>query len=100
MAMSRARFTLIELLVVVAIIAILAALLLPVLSRSKYLARLTLCTNNLRQVGMTAAMYADSNDQWYPHRQTNSGINYAGQPWKIKSNAQDDNFTAIVVIVV
>ena len=56
--MKRA-FTLIELLVVVTVIAILAALLLPVLSHAKGAARRTTCISNTRQINLALLMYAD-----------------------------------------
>ena len=52
-------FTLIELLGGVAIIAILAALLLPVLNRAKGAARRTVCLNNVRQINLALRMYVD-----------------------------------------
>jgi len=52
-------FTVTELLVVVAIIAILAAMLLPVLSHAKGAAKKTVCINNLRQIDLALVMYVD-----------------------------------------
>ena len=59
-------FTLIELLVVVAILAILAALLLPVLGRAKESARRAVCVSNQRQCVMGALLFADENDEDVP----------------------------------
>lgn len=58
-------FTLIELLVVVAIIAILAGLLLPVLGRAKDKGKTARCQSNLRQLGLAAVMF-DEDNQVYP----------------------------------
>jgi prepilin-type N-terminal cleavage/methylation domain-containing protein len=59
-------FTLVELLVVIGIIAVLIAVLLPVLSKARAHANRTTCLSNIRQLGIGILMYCSDNRGWFP----------------------------------
>lgn len=75
-------FTLVELLVVIVIIAILASLLLPSLSRAKEKARQIVCLNNLKQWGQAMHIYAYENDDYLPPEGTGTTLN-SGTGWYV-----------------
>jgi prepilin-type N-terminal cleavage/methylation domain-containing protein len=84
-AVRTPAFTLIELLVVVAILAILAGLLFPVLSRARESARRATCTSNLRQHAQAVTMYLQDFDETFPI--ANFSDNLRGIPPHLHRNA-------------
>jgi prepilin-type N-terminal cleavage/methylation domain-containing protein/prepilin-type processing-associated H-X9-DG protein len=89
-------FTLIELLVVVTIIAILAAMLLPALSRARESARRALCQNNERQFGLALMLYAEVYRRYPDQRQTSGNYrSLIGGPLILGDNVETVPFTGV-----
>ncbi len=93
-------FTLIELLVVVSIIAILAAMLLPALSRARYQARLAACTGALRQIGLGVNAYTGDANDYYPDRVVNRSGNFDACVNFTNTAGLDDRPTVALAVAV
>lgn len=80
--MARKAFTLVEILVVVAILAVLAAILLPVLAQGKESAKRAACLSNLRQIGAACALYmADADERFPDRRDLKAALPGGYRPW-------------------
>lgn len=81
--MKRHGFTLVELLVVIAIIAILAAIIFPVLAKAREKATQTSCMSNLKQIGLAVLQYATDHDQRLPRMGSYAwNSNQDAMPWQ------------------
>jgi prepilin-type N-terminal cleavage/methylation domain-containing protein/prepilin-type processing-associated H-X9-DG protein len=99
----RTGFTLIELLIVIAIIGILASITFPVFARVRDNARRTVCTSNIKQIGLSLMQYLQDNDDYMPAWKLGAGSDTTyipfmlndyiknGQIWKCSAMGDERN---------
>ena len=86
---ASARFTLIELLVVVSIIAILAAMLLPAITKARDKGNAAVCMNNLKQIGLAFFLYAEEFDGLFPPRD---------MAWPDRANIPENSWKRVCIL--
>lgn len=84
------RFTLVEMLVVIAIIAVLAALLLPALAKAKESGKKITCMGNMRQIGFALTQYVGDYNDWLMPNNQNDGITSAWMTLVVKLYHNND----------
>ena len=91
MSYKKRFFTLLELLIVISIIAILAGMLLPALSRAREKAKVASCSNLMKQFHLLGALYVDDYQEWY------AGGTWRRELWPYinKNLAYEGNDTAV-----
>jgi prepilin-type N-terminal cleavage/methylation domain-containing protein len=91
----RGAFTLVEMLVVIAIIAILAAMLLPALEKAKLHAKTIACVNNLKQLGICLVLYKDDNKGFFPCVEDDANNDVWVWPAQLRTYSSGGTNTAI-----